>query len=96
MKNTIALTLMFVGVLLFCSMNSRYFSGNGIEGPRQTLEFGVAGSPWLSFACTEFSDDSPRGCARWQTSFHWKSFSWLGLVALGIGSRLTAGSRRST
>ena len=90
MKNTLGLILIFAGVLLFCAMSSRYHSGNGIDGPSQTVELGVPGSPWLAFACTQFNEVSPRGCAEWQSSFHWKSFSWLCLIALGIGSRLTA------
>lgn len=94
MKNTLGLILMFAGVLLFCAMSSRYSSGNGIDGPTQTVELGFPGSPWLSFACTEFSEISPRGCAEWQSSLHWKSFSWLGLIALGIGYRLTAEPRK--
>lgn len=88
MKKTIGLTLVFVGVLLFCALNSSYHSGNGIDGPRQTVSLGVPDSPWLSFTCVEFADNSPRGCAQWQTAFHWKSWSWLGLLASGLGSFL--------
>jgi hypothetical protein len=90
MKNTLGLILIFAGVLLFSAMSSRYHSGNGIDGPSQTVELGVPGSPWLAFACTQFNEVSPRGCAEWQSYIHWKSFSWLGLIALVIGSRLTA------
>lgn len=94
MKNTLGLILIFAGVLLFSAMSSRYHSGNGIDGPSQTVELGIPGSPWLAFACTEFNEISPRGCAEWQSSVHWKCFSWLGLIALGIGSRLTAEPRK--
>lgn len=88
MKKTTGLILVFVGVLLFCALNASYHAGNGIDGPRQTVSLGVPDSPWLSFVCVEFAEDSPRGCAQWQTSFHWKSWSWLGLLVLGLGSFL--------
>ena len=88
MKKLLGIVCLVFGVILFCSMHSTYFGRNETDRPRQSIEIGMQGAPWLAFNCTEFVEESPTGCERWDKSIHWRTPSWLGLLLIITGIRL--------
>jgi hypothetical protein len=93
MKKILGIVCLVMGVILFCSMHSTYFGGNGADGPRQNIEIGMQGKPWLAFNCTKFVEESPTGCEGWEKSIYWRTPSWVGLLLIITGIRLQSMSR---